>query len=161
MKINRATGATLADGTEVLDAEHVRFVFRFPDADPIVARPGPDNAPETVEALAAVTGRVEALCGRAHPEQISSVYYALSQYGVSRNIRLGFLAHGITNGEHMAMTFAIERNDETGAVTVHFSEPEGFPFKFHWTATIALDGTMTATNMVLENPPQPEPQPAN
>ena len=41
--------------------------------------------------------------------------------------RLGFLAHGITNGEHMAMTFAIERNDETGAVTVHFSEPEGFP----------------------------------
>ena len=73
--------------------------------------------------------------------------------------RLGFLAHGITNGEHMAMTFAIERNDETGAVTVHFSEPEGFPFKFHWTATIALDGTMTATNMVLENPPLPEPQP--
>ena len=159
--INRATGAAFSDGTEVLDAEHVRFVFRFPDADPIVSRPGPDNAPATLEALAAVTGRVEALCGRAHPEQISSVYYALSQFGVSRNIRLGFLAHGITNTEHMAMRFAIERNAETGAVTVHYSEPEGFPFKFHWTTTIALDGTMSSTPMLLENPPMPEPQPAN
>ena len=160
--INRPEGAALSDGTEVLDAEHVRFVFRFPDADPIVSRPGANNAPATLEALAAVTGRVEALCGRAHPDQISGVYYALSQYGVSRNIATGFLAHGIANTEHLAMTFEIGKDAGTGAVTIHYSEPEGFPFKFHWTTTVALDGTMSATPMVLENPPYPEePQPAN
>ncbi len=41
------------------------------------------------------------------------------------------------------------KDDATGAVTVTYSEPEGFPFHFHWTATVALDGTTTTTPMVI------------
>jgi hypothetical protein len=39
---------------------------------------------------------------------------------------------------------------ETGAITVTYSEPQGFPFHFHWTATITIDGTTTTTPIMVE-----------
>ena len=47
------------------------------------------------------------LCGNVHPKQLSSVYYALSQSGVCGNINGGFLSHGISSNEHMAVTFTL------------------------------------------------------
>ncbi len=49
----------------------------------------------------------------------------------------------------MALTFTLAKDNATGAITVTYSEPEGFPFHFHWTATVALDGTTTTTPMVI------------
>ena len=53
----------------------------------------------------------------------------------------------------MALSFSLAKNDETGAVVVTVSEPEGFPLHFHWTYTIALDGTITSTPMEIEDVP--------
>ena len=61
--------------------------------------------------------------------------------------------HGIEKrigSEHTPMTYTLSRNEETGAVTIRYSEPEGFPFKFHWETTVALDGTSTTTPVVVE-----------
>jgi len=48
-------------------------------------------------------------------------------------------------------------------VTIVTSQPEGLkdqdnrPLNFHWTTTVALDGTVTSTPIVIEPPPQPQP----
>ena len=47
----------------------------------------------------------------------------------------------------MPLTYTITKNDETGAVTIRYSEPNGFPFSFHWETTVALDGTSTTTTV--------------
>ena len=54
------------------------------------------------------------------------------------------------------MRFKLSKNPKTGAVTIAYKEPEGFPIKFKWTATVALDGTIKSTPMVIKRqPPQP------
>ena len=61
--------------------------------------------------------------------------------------------HGIRNGvgaEHMPLTYTLSKNEATGSVTIHYSEPTGFPFKFHWETTVALDGTSTTTPITIE-----------
>ena len=38
----------------------------------------------------------------------------------------------------------------TDAAAMTYSEPQGFPFHFHWTATITIDGTTTTTPIMVE-----------
>ncbi len=85
----------------------------------------------------------------AHPAQLSSVYFALSQAAAS-TVKDGFLNLGIKSDEHTALTYTLSKNAETGAITVTYSEPQGFPFHFHWTATISIDGTTTTTPIMVE-----------
>lgn len=72
---------------------------------------------------------------------------------------------GVGSTEHMPLAFTLSRDDATGTVTVRCSEPKGFkdrddrPIRFHWTTTVALDGTVTSTPMVVEAPPQPQQPP--
>lgn len=49
----------------------------------------------------------------------------------------------------MPLTYTLERNAETGVVTVRYSEPAGFPVKFNWETTIGLDGTSRPTPIVV------------
>ena len=57
---------------------------------------------------------------------------------------------GIKSDEHTALTYTLSKNAETGAITVTYSEPQGFPFQFHWTATVSIDGTTTTTPIMVE-----------
>ncbi len=98
----------------------------------------------------AIAARIEALCGEVHPKQLASLFFTLSQSGVGGNLKDAFQAQGIESDEHMALTFALAKDDATGAVTVTCTEPNGFPVHFHWTVTVALDGTVTSTPMVIE-----------
>ena len=54
--------------------------------------------------------------------------------------------------EHMPLVYTLSKNEDTGAITVHYSEPEGFPFKFHWETTVNLDGYSTSTPIEVEDP---------
>ena len=61
--------------------------------------------------------------------------------------------HGIANPigtEHMPLTYTLAKNADTGAVTIRYSEPAGFPVHFHWETAVALDGTMQTTQVVVE-----------
>jgi len=86
---------------------------------------------------------------------------ALSQNGVGREeinrIRkdLGLAPDGtadrtLAQRSVKPLTYTLAKNDETGAVTIRYSEPEGFPFKFHWETTVALDGTPTTTPITVD-----------
>ena len=87
-----------------------------------------------------------------HIEQANTVMRGLSQ-GAHGPILAILPQHGIANPigtEHMPLTYTLAKNDETGAVTIRYSEPEGFPFKFHWETTVALDGTPTTTPITVD-----------
>lgn len=50
----------------------------------------------------------------------------------------------------MVVTFTLSRNDETGDVTIKYSEPKGMPIKFSWTTTIDVDGNVVSTPMRID-----------
>ena len=113
----------------------------------------PDGSADKTLANNAIVDKIESLCGKCHPNQLSSICFTLSQSGAGSIVNNAFIQQGIRNDEHMALTFSLAKNDETGAVVVTVSEPPGFPVRFHWTAAVALDGTVTTTPMEIEKVP--------
>ena len=106
-------------------------------------------AKDSKNANAPIADKIENLCGKVHVEQASTVMRGLAQ-GAHLPLLSILPHHGISGGEHMPLTYTITKNDETGAVTIRYSEPKGFPFKFSWETTVALDGTSTTTPVIVE-----------
>ena len=61
-----------------------------------------------------------------------------------------FTAQDIKVTEHMPLSYTLAKDAQTGAVTVRYSEPAGFPVKFHWETTIDLNGIAASKPMVIE-----------
>jgi hypothetical protein len=129
------------DGTRILGAEQNHFTVKI-GQETFTADGKNDGAGNTV-----IADRIETLCGKVHVSQASSVMRALSQAAHQPLLPL-LPEHGIQGdigNEHIPLTYTLSRNDETGAITIHYSEPEGMPVKFHWETTVALDGSSTST----------------
>ena len=77
----------------------------------------------------------------------------LSQSGLAALVQKPLLAkYGIDTNEHSPVDFTLSRNAETGAVTITYTSPEELPVKFSWTATVAIDGTVTSTPFTIVDP---------
>ena len=139
----------VANNARALEPENANFMFHFPDGSTVVAKRGSMDDDEVRASGVAIADKLATICGDVHQEQLSALYFSLSQSAIGTNVQRAFTAQGISSDEHMAITFTISKNDETGAVTVRYSEPTGFPLKFSWETTIALDGTATSTPMVI------------
>ena len=135
---------------DILAPENNVFKVVFPDGTTMKALEGAEGDPQVKATNNAIADKIADFCGGVHPKQLNSVYFALSQAALS-NVNKGFVADGIYSTEHMPVTYTFSRNADTGAVTIRYSEPEGFPIKFHWETTIQLDGSSTSTTMVREN----------
>ena len=92
----------------------------------------------------AIADKLAQLCGDAHPAQAESVYIAFTQ-GAEEALVGAFEDFGIRSTEHTPITYTLSKNAETGAITIRYSEPEGFPVKFSWETTIDVDGTAVTT----------------
>ena len=137
-----------ARGNAVLQPDDNAYDFNFPDGQRIKAGKTTDpNAPATI------ADKVETLCGRAHPRQANAVMYALTQNSLFHLCNNPLKAYGISTTEHSPVKFTLSRNNETGAITIRFSNPDALPAKFSWETTIAIDGSSTSTSMVVEPPP--------
>ena len=99
------------------------------------------------------TDKIENLCGEVHVAQANNVLSGLSQSGHARLVPV-LAQHGISSqsAEHMPLTYTLSQNEETGAITIHYSEPKGFPFKFSWETTVNIDGHATSTPIEVEDP---------
>ena len=137
-----------ANNQRVFEAADNVFVAVFPDGTTLRSS---DDA--TAEAIA---DKVAALCGPVHPAQLNAVYYAISQSAATPVIS-AFADRGLETSEHMPLTYTLSKDADTGAITVRYSQPAGFPHPFHWTTTIHLDGTTSTTPLVLDPPPPPNP----
>ncbi len=140
-----------SNGQDVLTDEDTKFVFNFPDGTSVAAKKGAEGSKDVRDANNAIADKIKDLCGEVHPKQLSNVYFVLSQSGTGGNTRRAFEQHGINSDEHMPLTFTFSRDDETGAVTIKYSEPKGFPVKFNWTTTIDLDGNVASTPMRIDH----------
>ena len=149
--LHRPTCPTrLSDDSRVLEPENTRFTFQFPDGETIVSKTGNENDPEVHATNNAIADKLETFCGKVHQKQLAKVYFCLSQSMIGQNTKEAFKTQGIYSDEHMAITFALAKDEATGAITITYTEPEGFPIHFHWTTTVALDGTTTTTPMVID-----------
>ena len=139
-----------ANEQPVLADEDAKFVFNFPDGETLDASTGSIDDPDVRARCDAIADKIAGLCGNVHPKQLSNVYFALSQSAIGVNVNCGFASAGISSDEHMPVTFTLSRNDETGAVTIKYSEPRGFPVKFNWTTTVDVDGNTVTTPMRMD-----------
>ena len=129
------------DGTRILGEEQNHFTVKI-GQETFTADGKNGGAGNAV-----IAGRIETLCGKVHVSQASSVMRALSQAAHQPLLPL-LPEQGIQGGignEHIPLTYTLSRNDDTGAITIRYSEPEGMPVKFHWETTVALDGSSTST----------------
>ena len=150
--LNRPTSPTyIADETLAIADEDSKFVVNFPDGETLEAATGLSTDQNVIASGNAIADKIAELCGNVHPKQLSNVYYALSQSAISSNVNGGFRAQGIASNEHMAVTFTLSRNNDTGAVTIKYSEPKGMPFKFNWTTTIDVEGKSVTTPMRIDH----------
>ena len=158
--LHRPTSPTfLSNGQNALEAGKGRFAFVISGGKKIYAAEGADDDPQVKATNDAIADSIERLCGAVHQQQLAGIYYSLSQSAIGPNVRGMFTTRDIASDEHMAVTISLAKDNETGAVTITCSEPESLkdaddrPIRFHWTTTVALDGTITNTPMVIE-PPQ-------
>ena len=161
--LNRPNNAgRIPDESPILEEANVRYVFHFPDNKTLVSKSGYNNDPEVAAASNAIADKLEQLCGKVHEQQLAAVYYALSQSSAA-TLKGAFISRGVKTDEHLALTHTISRDNLTGTVTIVTSQPEGLkdrnnlPLNFHWTTTVAVDGKVTTTPLVVEPPPQPQP----
>lgn len=139
----------VANGQPAIAPEDNRFVVRFPDGTALAAKPGQANNPEVAASHTAIADRIARLVGAVHPEQLGAVYSALTQAAHSPLLAAA-PGLGLALTEHAALTYTLAKDAQTGAVTVTYSEPAGCPVTFHWTTTIALDGSTVTTQLVVE-----------
>ncbi len=132
---------SISDGKGIFTDDQNVFTVNFPDGTTLTS--------SSQDQANAIADKIAALCGPVHLTQLGSVYFALTQAG--ENILLdAFRGQGYSTTEHTPLTYTLLKNEETGVITVRYSEPAGFPIHFHWTATVALNGTVASTPLVIE-----------
>ncbi|MBO7535060.1 MAG: hypothetical protein J6T46_13810 [Victivallales bacterium] len=131
--------------------ENNRFVFKI-GGETIPMATGLMENPDVKAAADKILDKIESFVGKMHQPQLNAVYMALTQSAYSpftNNMeKLGIMQFS-AGAEHAPLTYTLSKNEETGAVTIRYSEPEGFPKHFHWETTIGLDGTSTTTPFVI------------
>ena len=151
MDLPRPSMPTLApDEQPALAEENCVFKVVFPDGTVLKSVSGAEDDADVAAANNAIAAKVAQFCGNVHPQQLGSVYFALSQSGASDLNRGLEQQYGIHSSEHAPVTYTLAKDQETGAITIRYSEPEGFPVHFHWETTIATDGTTTTTAMEVD-----------
>ena len=135
------------NGHVLLPPEDNAWDFHFPDGQRIKVdgetRKGNANT---------VMDKVEALCRQAHPRQINTVMLALSQASLAQLQANPLKPYGIHSTEHTPIKITLSRNNDTGAITIRYSNPDALPVKFSWETTIAVDGSSTSTPMTIIPP---------
>ena len=92
---------------------------------------------------------MENFCNKeVHPLQTDAVFFALSQGGLAPQTSLKDYGYGAN--EHSPVTYTLSKDAETGSVNIKYSNPEGSPLKFSWTATVDVEGKVTTTPIQIE-----------
>jgi len=92
---------------------------------------------------------IENFCNKeVHPVQTDAVFFSLAQGGTSQQTNLS--AHGYNGGDHGPISYTLTKDADTGSINIKYSNPEGSPLKFSWTATIDVDGKITMTPIQVE-----------
>lgn len=134
-------------------AQHGRFGFTFPDGEHCFT----NGTVEGKANIQRVGDKVLEMCGTAHANQANNVMMMLSQSGLSPLLG-GIPGVNATSNEHAPVEFTLSQNEQTGAVTIDYNSPEALPFKFHWKATVDVNGHITTTPLEVARKSLPQEQ---
>jgi hypothetical protein len=148
--LGRPAIATFA-GTDapVTGEANARFKFRFSNGTSFAVEQNPGQDAQGVRSPAGAADKIAEFCGTLHQAQLSAVYYALSQSALVP-LNRGLLPYGINSTEHAPVIYTLDKNAETGDITIRYSEPDGFPIRFSWETTVHLDGSTESTPVAVE-----------
>ena len=119
-------------------------VFRFDIAGQKFTAKACGHAERNNAQNADIAKAVEKFCNKeVHPVQTDAVFFALSQGGLAPQMSLR--DHGYEAADHGPVSYTLSKDAETGSVTIKYSNPEGSPLKFSWTATVDVEGKVTTT----------------
>ena len=135
----------MPDDKEIVGVRN-RYVFKFADE---TLECGGTTEEAAMPVMERISSKLRELCTAAHPEQLDMVAYSLGQGPLGSLQCLS--AYGINANEHIPVEYTISKNQETGAITIAYKEPENFPVKFNWTVTVNVDGSSTSTPMRLDH----------
>jgi len=137
----------ISDGKDLLPQDGSGFGFKFPGEERFITNQNPQLRPNITK----VGDKVEEMCGKVHAKQANSVMMMLSQSGLGP-LNRGLKAYGVNSREHAAVEYTLSKDDATGAVTIKYESPKALPFRFEWTATVDVDGNVSATPLKFEKP---------
>ena len=138
----------VSDGIDLLgNSLDNGFGFKFPGEERFVTNGSERMRPN----IKKVGDKVEEMCGKVHAKQANSVMMMLSQSGLG-SINRGLKPYGVVSTEHSAVEYTLSKDDATGAVTIKYESPKALPFKFEWTATVGVDGSVSTTPLKFEKP---------
>ena len=123
------------------------YTFVFPEGEPIVSESSEANQEKQEAVFGNVVNRVCELCGGEHLEQEVAVLMQLTQAGPSMDIAAQLKQAGYGANEHCALTFTLVRDEATGDVTIHYSEPDGSPVKISADVTVGPDGSISRSEI--------------
>ena len=135
----------MPDDKEIVGVRN-RYVFKFADE---TLECGGTTEEAAMPVMERISSKLRELCTAAHPEQLDMVAYSLGQGPLGSLQCLS--AYGINANEHIPVEYTISKNQETGAITIAYKEPENFTVKFNWTVTVNVDGSSTSTPMRLDH----------
>ena len=145
-RLSPYTAGKADDDKELFPLEQHAWKFTFPDGERLETS-GSKHAD-----IPHVGQKIKDLCGEVHQKQIGTVAYLLSQSGLNALHNKPLTKFGIVTDEHTPVNFSLSRNAETGAVTITYTSPKELAVQFSWTATVAVDGTVTSTPFTIEKP---------
>lgn len=128
------------NGQNAIPAENNVFRYEFGGQKYVsktTAQPGDQHNEAIADAI------LNFCNSKVHPRQANAVLFALAQGGLSPQYELAPTGYG--GSDHGPITSALTKDEETGTITIKYSNPEGSPVKFSWTATVDVDGKVTAT----------------
>jgi len=129
--------------------ERENCVFRFDIAGQKFTAKACGHADRNNAQNADIAKAVEKFCSKeVHPVQTDAVFFALSQGGLAPQMSL--MDHGYGAADHGPVTYTLSKDAETGSVSIKYSNPEGSPLKFSWTATVDVEGKVTTTPIQIE-----------
>ena len=107
------------------------------------------EAPDNLQHNKDIAKTIANLCNsKIHPQQTSSVFFALSQSGLMPLTEI--TAGNYSSNEHGPVTMTLSKDAETGSIKIDYSNPVGSPVKFSWSATVDVEGNVTNTPVVIQ-----------
>ena len=150
--INPGRAVLAADISRPMRAEtgEAAYTFRFPNGTVIVSASNKNaTKQDNLNRAGQVAEQVVNLCGSEHVEQINIAEAQMCQAGFPGEIGKMLQARGHRTNEHIALTFTLSRDEETGAVRIHYSEPEGCKLHISADVTVHPDGRIERSEVTV------------
>ena len=150
--IHRPQMPTDKSGNPVIDEKDNVFRFRIGGTNGQTFRAEVCDDAESSRQNAGIANAIGKFCGaKVHPAQANTVFFALAQGGLSKQMSSELSNRGYVGSDHGPLVCTLTKDANTGDVTIKYENPDSSPVKFSWTTTVDVDGKVTTTPIKIKS----------